>query len=135
MFRTATKSSAVAVSVMAAALASATPAACGFADVFASAGVRDLRFAWASDTVLRVDQAVPIRVTVSIGGAVVDNPRIVVTVPDTMNIAINAAGDSLVGRRAGRGVVMVQLVTSLTAGQPADTAFEIRVTGGGPPAP
>ncbi len=135
MYRTATSRSAMAAVLVAGALASGSLTACGLADVFAAAGVGDVRFAWAGDTLIRVDQAVAIRVTVSVGETVVDDPRIVITVPDTTINAITATGDSIVGRRSGRGTVVARLVTSLTVGQQADTAFSIRVTGGGPPTP
>ena len=66
-------------------------------------------------------------------GEPLPDPRLVVSVPDTTNIALDASGDSLVAKRSGRGDVVVALVSSLTTGVPPDTVFSIRVTGAPPP--
>lgn len=108
-------------------------AACGLTEVFTPAGAGAVVFVWESDSVLSDGQVVPIRITVLAGGEPLVQPRLSITVPDTTNIALDASGDSLVGRKAGRGDVLVELRSSLTTGIPPDTVFSIRVTGAPPP--
>lgn len=125
---------AVPARVLAPLVVAVATAACGLSDVFAAAGVEDVRFVWESDSVLQVGEVVPIRVSVLVADQPMESPRIVVAIPDTVYIAPNATGDSLVARRVGRGDVLVGLLSSVATGLSADTSFEIRVLGG-PPVP
>lgn len=111
----------------------AAVAGCGLSDVFAAASVRDVQFRWEGDLPLHIGDTVPIRVSVLVEGQRIDRPHLAVTVPDTTVIKSNAAGDSLYALTAGRSDVMVELRSSLRAGESADTTFEIRVQGGGAP--
>lgn len=108
----------------------AAVASCGLSDVFAAASVRDVQFRWESDSTLRIGDTVPIRVSVLVAGQPMERPHLAVTVLDTTIIESNAAGDSLYARNVGRGDVVVELRSSLIAGESADTTFEIRVLGG-----
>jgi len=112
-------------------LVAALVADCGLSDVFSPAGVSVVAFRWESESLLRTGEAVPTRISVLIDGQPMAQPHLVVTVPDTTFIASNAAGDSLYARNVGRGDVVVELRSSLTTGEVADTTFEIRVQGGG----
>lgn len=118
---------------LAALAVAAAVAACGLSDVFAAASVGDVQFRWESDTLLRIRDTVPIRVSVLVAGQPMEQPHLAVTVLDTTIIQSNAAGDSLYALAAGRSDVVVELLSSLVAGESADTTFEIRVQGGGGP--
>jgi len=104
-------------------------AGCGLSDVFATPGAGTLVFVWEGDSVLGAGQVMPIRITVLADGEPLVAPRLVVTVPDTTNIALDATGDSIVAKRSGRGDVRVELRSSLSTGVPPDTVLSLRVTG------
>ena len=65
-----------------------------------------------------------------IGGQPLTRPRLVVRVSDSTVMVTNAAGDSIHPLSNGQADILVELLSSLTSGVVADTAFEIRVTGG-----
>lgn len=108
-------------------------AGCGLSDVFATPGAGAVVFVWESDSVLGDGQVIAIRITVLADGEPLAAPRLLVTVPDTTVIALDASGDSIVAKRSGRGDVAVELLSSLTTGVPPDTVFTVRVTGAPPP--
>lgn len=108
-------------------------AGCGLSDVFAAPGAGAVVFVWEGDSVLGNGQVIPIAITVLADGQPVITPRLLVTIPDTTIIALDASGDSIVAKRSGRGDVAVELLSSLTTGVPPDTVFTIRVTGAPPP--
>ncbi len=104
--------------------------ACGLSDVFATTDVGAVTFRWEGESMLRTGVDVPIRISVLIGGQPLTQPRLVVRVSDSTVMVTNAAGDSIHPLSNGQADILVELLSSLTSGVVADTAFEIRVAGG-----
>jgi len=100
-------------------------AACAFSDVFRAEGVRDVRFEWASDTLLTIGVAVPVRVNVLVDGVAAPALLVTITIPDTTVVTFGVTHDSIVGKRAGHGDVVAQVQSSLSSA--VDSAFRLRV--------
>lgn len=109
-------------------LASLPLAGCGFGDVFKSPGpAAGVVFVFQSDTILDVGDTVPFVVSVTAGGTVLANPRMVLTSLDTTRLAITATGDRLIGIRQGLADLEVRLIGSMITGPAPDTIQKIRV--------
>jgi len=111
------------------------PAGCAVFDALGPTGPRGVSFAFAGDTVLSVGQIVPVAVTVMAQGVpLTGQPLRYAITPDSTRVTLNAAGDSLIGCRAGQATLLVQLLHSSSVGTATpDTAIGLRVTGGNPP--
>jgi len=111
------------------------PAGCTVFDALAPAGARGVTFAYVGDTALSVGVPRPLAVSVWADGVPLPPQRLRLAItPDSTRVTLNAAGDSLIPCRAGQAALLVQLLHSSASGTAIpDTAFGLRVTGGGPP--
>jgi len=109
-------------------LASLLLAGCGLGDVFKSPGpAAGIVFVFQSDTVLAVDDTIPLVVAVVAVGEILANPRFVVTSLDTTRLVITPSGDTLIGISQGKADLEVRLVGSMITGPAPDTIHPIRV--------
>lgn len=104
---------------------------CNLADVFETPGTGEVVFVWGVDSVLGQGQIAPLHITVLAGGEPLNDPNLLVTIPDTAFIDFGTTRDSLVAKRVGRAKIFVELRSSLTTDAPRDS-LEIRVTGAPP---
>jgi hypothetical protein len=113
----------------------AVPAACTVFDALGHSGPRAVTLVYAGDSVLSVNQPVPVVVTVLAQGVPLPGQRLrLEIVPDSTRVTLNIAGDSLIPCRAGQASLLIRLLHSSAAGtEMPDTAVGLRVTGGAPP--
>ncbi len=113
----------------------ALPAACTVFDALGPSGPRAVTFVYAGDSVLSVNQPVPVVVTVLAQGVPLPGQRLRLDIaPDSTRVTLNIAGDSLIPCRAGQASLLLRLLHSSAAGtEVPDTAIALRVTGGAPP--
>ena len=111
------------------------PAACSVFDALGPSGSRRVTLVYAGDTVLTVNQPVPVVVTVLAQGVPLPEQRLRVEIaPDSARVTPNVAGDSLIPCRAGQATLLIRLLHSSAVGTATpDTAIALRVTGGAPP--
>jgi len=111
------------------------PAGCTVFDALGPAGPRGVSFTFAGDTVLSVGEIAPVAViALAEGVPLTGQPLRFAITPDSSRVTLNAAGDSLIGCRAGQATLLVQLLHSSSVGTATpDTSFALRVTGGAPP--
>ena len=109
-------------------LASLMLAGCGFGDVFKAPGpATGIVFVFQSDTILAVGDTIPLVVSVIADGAMLANPRLLVTSLDTTHLTVTPSGDTLIGIRQGLVALEVRLVGSMITGPAPDTIHPMRV--------
>ncbi len=87
--------------------------ACGFADLFNSQQVGNVVVTYAGPTTVNVSDRVPLAVTVTIDGTVIDNPRLHVSSSDPSILAFSANGDTLVALSKGFDTLTFKFVESI----------------------
>ena len=113
------------------------PAACMVLDALAPTGPRAVVFTYVGDTALSVGQVSAVAVMVSAAGVPLPPQRLRLAItPDSTNVTLNAAGDSLIPCRAGQASLLIGLLHSSASGTAVpDTLIGLHVTGGAPPSP
>jgi len=115
------------VAGLAAGLLGSLAVSCGLTDVFDPPGpAADISFVFA-DSLLAVGDTIPLVVVVRTPTGDVANPHLRVTSLDPTLLQVNSRGDTLIGLRAGRAMLDVQLVSSVITGVAPDTVHPIRV--------
>jgi hypothetical protein len=123
------------VAVVFATLGALAAGSCGLADVFRSAGPKDVVIRYVGDSVLNTGQRVAPDVSVTAGGEAVANPRLTFSSSDTTVLALIPIGDTLVACRSGRVQLTIRLISSMITDSSLSGQGSIRVTGSGPPMP
>lgn len=100
---------------------------CGLAEVFRSPGPRDVVLTYTGPTTVKVDDRIPITVTVTIGGASFADPRLSVTSSDTSIIALSPQSDTLIARGIGFGTLTIRFVASIFTDSVPTIVQQIRV--------
>ena len=121
--------------VVLAALGGVATGACGLADVFRPAGVKDVVIKYVGDSALKVGQRLAPVVSVEADGVPVPNLRLVFSSSDPTILGLTTVGDTLVGCRAGNARLTIRLVSSMVTDSAPTGRDSIRVSGGGPPLP
>lgn len=103
-------------------LLGAVAGGCGLFDAFAAGGLEAVTLTYVGDTVLTKDSTVPFGVVVTVGGAVVAQPRLAAVTSDSTTLALTASGDSLHALQLGRETLTVKLESSIFS----DTAPTLR---------
>jgi hypothetical protein len=106
-------------------MTSCLTAACALGDLFRAAGPGDVSFRWTGDTVIAVGVASFFHVDLLVDGAEVDQPAVLVTIPNPQRFDFAATQDSLIGLQPGTGDLVATIVSSL--GGRLDSTFRIRV--------
>jgi hypothetical protein len=100
---------------------------CGLAEVFRSPALRDVVLAYTGPTTVKVDDRIPISVTVTIGGASFADPRLSVTSSDTSIIVLSPQSDTLIARRMGFDTLTIKFVASIFTDSVPTIVQQIRV--------
>jgi hypothetical protein len=87
--------------------------ACGLGELFSSPKVGDVVLTYTGAEVLTIGDRAPVAVTVTVGGALLPNPRLTVTPRDTSIIGLSPNGDTLIARDRGFDTLTIRLVASI----------------------
>ncbi len=117
-----------------AALGGLATGACGLADVFRSAGLRDVVVSYLGATALSVGTRIAPVVSVEVDGVAVPNPRLRFTSSDPTVLALTPIGDTLVACAVGQVLLTIRLISSMVTDTVPSAQDSIKVTGG-PPLP
>src|SRR2546422_78789 len=90
--------------------------ACGLADVFRPAGLKNVVLTYCGDTLLAVGTREAVVVTVEANGAIIPNPRLSVSSSDSTFLALTPIGDTLVAKKSGDVLLTIRLVSSMVTG-------------------
>ena len=101
--------------------------ACGFADIFRSAGPEAVTITYVGDTILRRDSTVPFRVVVEAGGDQLPGPRLRTTSSDTSIFELTAGQDSLWAKRNGTATLIIQVESSILTDSVPTLAQSLKV--------
>ncbi len=101
--------------------------ACGFADVFRSAGPEAVVITYVGDTILRRDSTVPFRVVVEAGGDQFPAPRLRMSSSDTSIFELTAGQDSLWAKRNGTATLNIQVESSILTDSVPTLAQSLKV--------
>jgi hypothetical protein len=102
--------------------------ACGFADVFRSAGPEPVTITYVGDTTIRRDSTVPFSVVVEARGTQLERPRLMIWSSDTSVFDLTAGQDSLRAKSTIRtAALMVRLESSILTDSAPTLAQSIRV--------
>jgi hypothetical protein len=115
-----------------AALGGLAAGACGLADVFRPAGLKNVVVRYVGDTLLRVGMRVAPAVTVEADGAPVPNPRLVFSSSNTLVLALTPVGDTLAACRVGGVLLTVRFISSMVTDSAPTAQDSIHVQGGSP---
>ena len=116
-----------------AALGGLAAGACGLADVFRPAGLRDVVVSYLGATNLSVGTRIAPVVSVEVDGVPVPNPRLRFTSSDPTVLALTPIGDTLVACGVGQVLLTIGLVSSMVTDTVPSAQDSIKVTGGVPP--
>ncbi len=109
--------------------------ACGLADVFRPAGLKNVVVRYVGDTALTVGERLAPVVSVEADGVPVARPRLLFSSSDATVVALTPIGDTLVACRTGQVLLTIRLVSSMVSDSALTAQDSIYVTGGGPPLP
>ena len=98
---------------------------CGFDAILKSPGPADVTFAF-SDSVLVVNDTVPLVVTVIAGGVPQAHPNLIAFTDNPIVVGVTAGDDSLIARRTGTVNLNLRFQSTLRP-SPADTVIRLRV--------
>ena len=98
---------------------------CGFDAILKSPGPAEVTFVF-SDTVLVLNDTVPLAVTVIAGGVPQAHPNLIAFTDNPTVVAVTAGDDSLVAQRSGVVNLHLRFQSALRT-VPADTAIPMRV--------
>ncbi len=101
--------------------------ACGFAEVFRSAGPEAVTIIYVGDTVLHRDSTVPFSVVVDARGTLLDRPHLTMWSSDTNVFALTAGRDSLVAKSISTATLMIRLESSILTDSAPTLAQSIKV--------
>jgi len=102
--------------------------ACGFADVFRSAGPELVTITYLGDTTIRRDSTVPFSVVVEASGTQLERPHLTIWSSDTSVFDLTAGQDSLRAKSTIRtAALMVRLESSILTDSAPTLAQAIRV--------
>jgi|SRR5689334_24485293 len=99
--------------------------ACGFDAILKSPGPADVTFAF-SDSVLVLNDTVPLVVTVIAGGVPQAHPSLIAFTDNPTVVGVTGGDDSLIARRSGVVNLNLRFQSTLRA-LPADTVIPMRV--------
>jgi hypothetical protein len=102
--------------------------ACGFADVFRSAGPESVSIVYVGDTILHRDSTVPFSVVVDARGTPLDRTRLTMWSSDTSVFDLTAGRDSLAAKaRIATATLMIRLESSISTDRAPTLAQSIKV--------
>jgi hypothetical protein len=102
--------------------------ACGFADVFRSAGLEIVTITYVGDTTIRRDSTVLFSVVVEVRGTQLERPHLTIWSSDTSVFDLTAGQDSLRAKSTIRtAALMVRLESSILTDSAPTLAQSIRV--------